>query len=176
MIHERVLTTSRESANKKGRSVWLGFLASRSCNDWKSTYVFTDGSSKGSFAAVFVCPMFPNHREKPLEEFVAWKPTATANMGAEWNGLLLGLKHAAGKIIVVSDLLWLGAWMVGKRKAEHPETVTALKEAKRLIEVRGLDVQFVHHGGHQKDSSDFTRWNRRADELCKLKAKEIASA
>ncbi len=57
-------------------------------------------------------------------------------------------------IIVVSDLLWLGAWMVGKHKAEHPETVTALKEAKRLIEVRGLDVQFVHHSGHQMDSSD----------------------
>ena len=172
MIHPRVQTTNRESADRVERSEWLDFLPSRRCDDHAATYVFTDGSSKGSYAAVFVCP---THPEKALEEHVAWKPpTATGNMGAEWKGLLLALQHApkGAKLVVVSDLLWLGAWMVDRRKAEHPETVESLRKAKEFVEQRRLDVRFVHHSGHQKDDSDFTRWNNRVDELCKTKAKE----
>lgn len=166
-IHPRVLTTSRESAGKKGRSHWLDFLLSRGCTDRSSIYVFTDGSSSGSFAAVFVCP---THQETALEEHARFKPpTETRNMGAEWNGLLLGLELApkGEKLVVVSDLLWLGAWLVGARRAEHPEVVAAIARAKALVAERELEVRLVHHEGHQRDRSDFTRWNRRADELCK---------
>ena len=175
MIHPRVLTTSRESAGKKGRSSWLSFLQTRDCLDRSSLYVFTDGSSKGSFAAIFVDPSDP---KSSVEEHVEFKaPTETRNMGAEWNGLLLGLERAprGTKLVVVSDLLWLGAWMVGKRGAEHPEVVAALERANLLIHENGLEVRFVHHEGHQKDESQFTRWNCRADELCKEKAKEATS-
>ena len=103
------------------------------------------------------------------EEHVEFKtPTGTMNMGAEWNGLLLGLGHApkGSRLVVVSDLLWLGAWMVGRRKAEHPEVIAALALAKLLIQEKGLDVRFVHHKGHQSDGSQFTLHNARADELC----------
>lgn len=175
MIHPHVLTTSHESATKKGRSSWLSFLPARDCLDRSSLYVFTDGSSEGSFAAIFVDPSDP---KSSTEEHVEFRPpTETRNMGAEWNGLVLGLERAprGTKLVVVSDLLWLGAWMVGKRKAEHPEVVAALARAKLLIQEKGLDVRFVHHEGHQKDDSSFTRWNCRADELCKKKAKEVVA-
>lgn len=174
MIHPRVLTTSRESASKKGRGEWLGFLPTRNCLDRSSLYVFTDGSTKGSFAAVYVRGADP---AVAVEERVEFKePTGTKNMGAEWNGLLLALGHApkGSKLVVVSDLLWLGATVVGARKAEHPELVESLRQAKETIEQRGLEVRFVHHEGHQKDESDFTRWNVRADELCKARGREAA--
>jgi hypothetical protein len=176
VIHPRVLTTSHESATKKGRAGWLDFLPSRSCADKSAIYVFTDGSSKGSYAAVIVDPSDPLASSEEHTEFR--EPTDTANMGAEWKGLLLGLEHAprGTGIVLVSDLLWLGAWIVGARNAEHPETISGIARAKELVLERGLELRLVHHEGHQKDDSHFTRWNRRADELCKAKAKEAAKA
>lgn len=174
MIHPLVLTTSRESAEKKGRQKWLGFLPARDCLDKSSLYVFTDGG-KGSYAAVFVDPGATAAREEHAE----YEPmTETRNMGTEWKGLLLALRKAPEgiRLVVVSDLLWLGAWMVGARKAEHPEIVASLEQAKKLIDNRGLAVRFVHHEGHQEDDSDFSRWNRRVDELCTKKAKEAAAS
>lgn len=168
MIHPRVFTTSRESATKKGRSSWLSYLPARNCLDKTSLYAFTDGSSKGSYAAVFVDPDAP---DVAREEFVEFEPpTKTKNMGAEF---LLALRSSPEgiRLVVVSDLLWLGAWMVGARKAEDPEIVGLLDSSRQTIETRGLAVRFVHHEGHQDDDSHFTRWNSRADELCKAKAK-----
>ncbi len=171
-IQPRVQTTSRDSFEKKGRSHWLDFRESRSCDDPKSLYVFTDGSSLGSYATVFVS-VEPGGL-KTLER-VKWSPpTSTKNMGAEWRGMILALSHAPSdaKLIVVSDLLWLCAWLVGARKAEDPEIVGLLAEAKTLVNECNLDVTLVHHEGHQKgDPSDFTRFNTRADELCKEEAK-----
>lgn len=175
MIHDRVFTTSLESAKKKGRSAWLSYLPARACLDRSSLYAFTDGSSKGSYAAVFVDPSAP---DVAREEFVEFEPpTSTRNMGAEWRGLLLALRMSPEgiRLVVVSDLLWLGAWMVGVRNAEHPETIEFIDAAKQVIENRGLAVRFVHHGGHQDDDSHFTRWNKRADELCRTKAKAEAA-
>ncbi len=172
MIHPRVQTTSRESFEKPGRSHWLDYREGRSCNDPKCLYVFTDGSSLGSYAAVFVT--VERDGLKTLER-VKWSPpTSTRNMGAEWRGLVLALSHAPSdaRLVVVSDLLWIGATLVGARQVRDAELVALATEAKALIAECGLDVTFVHHEGHQEDESHFTRFNAMSDELCKEEAKK----
>lgn len=171
-LPDHVLTTSQRSAGMNGRP-WLRFQRRRFCGDGR-WHIFTDGSSKGAYAAVVVGPAGDVQLE--LSE---WRqPTKTRNIGGEWNGLLLGLRAAPehGRVTIVCDLLWVHAQLIGVRKTVEPETQTQLAVAHRLIADKHLDVVLIHHDGHQKDDSDFTRWNVLADTLCAKKNKEIEAA
>ncbi len=168
-LPDHVLTTSERSAGMSGRP-WLKFSERRSCDDGR-WHIFTDGSSKGAYAAVVVNPA-----GVVAHELVEWKePTHTSNVGGEWNGLLLGLRASpeSGRVAIVVDLLWVHAQLIGVRQTIEPETQEQLAEAHRLVHELKLDVVLIHHDGHQKDNSDFTRWNTRADALCATKNKEM---
>lgn len=164
---DHVWTTSERSAGMKGRP-WLRYRAGRDCVEPR-IYAFTDGSSRGSYAAVLV------HPGGSSEQQVHWRePTKTRNVGAEWDAFVLGLEMSpkAARLTSVVDLLWIHAQLIGVRDTIEPEIVQKLERAKRLIETRELDLVLVHHDGHQKDASDFTKWNAVADRLCSSMADE----
>lgn len=160
-LPDHVETTSERSAAMKGRP-WLRFRSERSCR--QGLHVFTDGSTLGSYAAVLVDPATGR-----VEEASRWRePTPTRNIGAEWDGFLLGLELLTEKTraTVVVDLLWIHAQLIGVRRTIDAEILTKLGKARRLIDEKELELVLVHHDGHQRDASDFTRWNARADALC----------
>jgi hypothetical protein len=166
-LPDHVETTSERSAAIKGRP-WLRLRASRACDDPAMLYAFTDGATRGSYAAVLVRP------GGSVQEECRWRPpTRTRNVGAEWDGFVLGLELAppGARLTVVVDLLWVHAQLIGVRRTVDPEIVEKLAQAKAIVEAKRLDLVLVHHDGHQKDASDFTRWNARSDALCDAKAR-----
>lgn len=160
-LPDHVETTSERSAAIAGRP-WLRLRSERRCVD--RLHVFTDGSTLGSYAAVLVDPATGR-----AEEAARWRaPTRTRNVGAEWDGFVLGLEllPPRSRATVVVDLLWIHAQLIGVRRTVDEEIVAKLERARRLIEEKRLDLELVHHDGHQTDASDYTRWNTRADALC----------
>ena len=170
-IPDHVLTTSERSAAIKGRP-WLRLLRERRCRE--GLYVFTDGSTLGSYAAVLV-----NAATDGVDEAARWRPpTKTRNVGAEWDGFILGLELLPVKAhaTMVVDLLWIHAQLIGVRRTLDAEIVDKLARARQLIEEKELELVLVHHDGHQADASDFTRWNARADALCAEAARRCGAS
>jgi hypothetical protein len=140
-LPDHVLTTSERSAAIKGRP-WLRLLRERRCLE--GLYMFTDGSTLGSYAAVLVNPATGR-----VEEAARWRPpTKTRNVGAEWDGLVLGLEllPVRARATMVVDLLWIHAQLIGVRRTVHvlrlrehggqrapdPEVAVADHELRRL--------------------------------------------
>ena len=156
-----VESTNPKTVRVAHQAKWINYRGARFVHP-RRTWIFTDGSSLGGFGAVV---LRENEPALELKDFA--EPTSTKNVGAELNGFLLGLHEAreGEKLIVVSDYLGIAAWMTGNWKIKDPEVYNKIQEARGIVLSRGLDVDFIHHGGHQKDASDFTRWNSRADVL-----------
>jgi hypothetical protein len=170
-LPDHVWTTSERSAAIKGRP-WLKLLRERRCLG--GLYVFTDGSTLGSYAAVLVDPATDR-----VEEAARWRPpTETRNVGAEWDGFILGLEllPVKARATMVVDLLWIHAQLIGVRRTVHAEIVEKLARARQLIEEKELELVLVHHDGHQADASDFSRWNARADASCAEAARRRGTA
>jgi len=147
----------------KHQGKWVRFRQSRECSADR-VWIFTDGGVKGKtagFGAVIV--------EGTDAQFLQGRVplTSTRNVGAELNGFLLGLRNVreGAEVTVVSDYLGIAAWMTGNWQIKDGEVRNAVSEAKQLIADKGLLVSFCHHKGHQKDESDFTKWNNYADRL-----------
>ena len=169
---DHVETTSERSAAMKGRP-WLRLRAGRACDDPATLYAFTDGSTRGSYAAVLV------QAGRAVKEECRWRPpTPTRNVGAEWDAFVLGLELAPprARLTIVVDLLWIHAQLIDVRRTLDAELVEKLERARALVSKKQLELTLVHHDGHQTDDSDFTRWNARADALCDAKAREHAPA
>ena len=157
-----IQTTSKKAAAVQYKRNWL-----RHCEPFDLvpgyTWIFTDGSTTGWHAAVLILPGLSIHKLAAHE-----KPTSTRNVGAEMNGLILGLKHAQPGIPVwvVHDYVGVGAWITGGWEVKSFEMQEKIREIEKIIDERDLNLNFMHHGGHQKDKSDFTTFNNLADSLC----------
>ena len=91
---------------------------------------------------------------------------------AELNGFLLGLEHVSfnSAIAVVSDYLGVAAWISGNWGMKDEEVKLKIKKAHNLINIKNLTIdRMIHHAGHQKDKSHFTRFNNMADVLASNK-------
>lgn len=156
----KLYTTCKKSADHKK---WLKYDYSRSLHVGK-VHVFSDGSSKGSYAAVVVQP------NEWVESHVSHsEPTRTRNVGAEVRGALLGLSYVpeGSKVVLVSDYPGVGAWLAGQWNIKDEEIKETITLIKNLLATKEIEIdRFYHHRGHQKDSSAFTRWNGLADALC----------
>lgn len=164
--------TSGITAQTYRKYPFVRYRESRSIDE-SAFFVFTDGSSRGSFAAVIV-----RGAEAAATVGGFEPPTHTRNVGAELKGARLGLQSVpeGSKVVLVSDYLGVGAWMTGNWQARDPEVREITRQMRSIIEVRRLDVIYVHHRGHQKprDIHDlFTRYNAAADEHCTKLAKEF---
>lgn len=160
-----------ESTNPStaARSRWTRLRASKSA-DQDVAWAFSDGSSSGRFGAVLV------HRGGQVIQRLTGKApmTSTRNVGAELNAALLALEHAprGERLNLVFDYLGVGAWITGNWQIKDDEVRAKVQRALGLIQGRGLKILCIHHPGHQRDSSDFTRYNAEADALCSGKPLE----
>lgn len=162
-FRKTVLTTNERTSTLPGRS-WTKFLEDRQAAHDGRTWIFCDGSSTGNHAAVLV-----HAKGEVVRRLLRHAPPdSTRNVGAEVDAVLLGLEHAPPRtrVVVVSDYLGVAAWLAGHWKAHDEHIVARLEQARATVEERRLDVEFVHHAGHQRDDSDMTRWNAEADRLC----------
>jgi len=157
----RVYSTNLPTVKVPHQARWITFRSSRECASADVIYVFTDGSSLGGFAAVMV------ESGGFYDGWQGWqKPTPTRNVAAELNGVLLGLSKLppwAHEVVVVSDYLGPAAWLTGNWKIKKVEVGNLVAAIQEVIAAFDLAVTFVHHKGHQKDDSAFTRWNVLAD-------------
>lgn len=169
-----VYTTNLKTARVPHQAKWITFRESRTCASDAVTalgevvngptlWIFTDGSSKGGYGAVIVEP-----GKRVLKLAGYQKMTSTRNVGAELNGFQLGIENAprGSRVMVVSDYLGIAAWMTRNWKIKDSEVRGKIGRCRAIVQDRELDVTYCHHAGHQKDASDFTRWNALADELC----------
>lgn len=157
-----MLSTKQKTAD---RNSWVDYRESRELDPADRWWIFTDGSTTGWHGAVIIAP----GPSRTITFLSAYKQqTSTRNVGAEINGLILALENLPPRIqgFVVSDLLGVGAWATGHFERNNPEVITKYRKIDHLIRSRGHDLTFVHHGGHQRDSTAFTTWNCVADKLC----------
>lgn len=169
----KILTTNEKTSEVSQYRKWLKFYPTRTVRGTDDlVWVFTDGSSTGSSAAVVLAP-----GKGPVELVRHMAQPANRNVGAEIMAVALGLKHVPDEsfVMVVSDYLGTAGWLNGHWKLSDAAAVPRLGVIRHLIRTKGLMmVRFIHHKGHQKDPSDFTRWNSRCDTLCSVKARKEA--
>lgn len=166
MITSVVETTSQKAAAVKYKKNWLKFRDDRSIDD-ESVWLFIDGSNSGWHSAVILNPF-----DKTIQRLSHHRPPASANIGPELWSLLLGLQHVPTQhpLVVVHDYIGTGAWLAGAWGINSQNVHHAVMEIKRVLIERPLpSIKFIHHGGHQKDRSDFSRWNNEVDKLCSAK-------
>jgi len=133
-------------------------------------FVFCDGSSSGWHGACLVDPVGGKVTQRQRFR----EPTSNRNIGSEFAGLHLALLMAPSdaRLTVVFDLLGIGQWMLGHFQRHDPVVKEACDVCWDLVSDKTLHVTWVHHRGHQKDPSDFTRYNNVADHLCKANVLE----
>lgn len=166
MITTVVETTSPTAAAVKYKKPWLVFRNSRSIDE-KSVWAFVDGSNSGWHAAVIIDPV-----AKTSHHIAEHRVPQSANIGPELWSVLLVLRHVPLEypVVVVHDYIGTGAWLSGAWQIKSPNVHQAIMEIKKALIARPLkSLKFIHHGGHQKDDSDFSKWNNEADRLCSAK-------
>jgi hypothetical protein len=152
---------------------WLKFRQDRHMTPDR-LWLSVDGATSGWHAAVI---FVPNQYYRLLCKFAPFHPTR--NIAAELNALLLGLENTPSnsKVTVIQDFIGCASWTIGAWNINSEAVLERVTKACKLIEEKNLDINFVHHAGHQnkkkKDrpvcNSDFTYWNVVADELCEAK-------
>jgi len=172
LLRGPVQTTQVKTATARQYSGHVRLRRSRAVSrDHDRAWVFTDGATRGSYAAVVLSPgQEPLH----LSRFVGPMNLPQRNVTAEMMGVALGLNAVpeGSRVMVVSDYMGTGCWLAGQWKIKNPDALLRLRLIARLIRTRGLEVSFIHHKGHQVDDTDFTRWNNAADKLCEEAAEE----
>lgn len=101
----------------------------------------------------------------------------TTNNRMELGAIIIGLasiKNPIDSLTVVSDSMYcIGTitknWKRGKNQDLWGIFDLVYSRAKTLCP----DIQFVHTKGHQKDDSEFTKWNNYADRLAVLASQRI---
>lgn len=166
MIVNIVETTSEKAASVKYKKKWLSLRNNRSIDD-QSVWMFIDGSNTGWHSAVILNPF-----DRTVRRVSEFREPASANIGPELWSLLIGLRRVPTDrpLVVVHDYIGTGAWLTGAWEIKSPNVHLAVMEIRKTLIDRPLpSLKFIHHGGHQKDDSDFTRWNNEVDSLCSAK-------
>lgn len=155
--------TSCPKTASNGHYPWLLYRDSKNiaADECGAFWIFADGASSGSYAAVIVGGAHSEHvRHGP--------PHAIRNVHGELMAVALGLSRIpkGEHVVLVCDFLGTACWFMGKWAVGDPATIQRLRLIGQIMEDRDLTVQFIHVRGHGKDDSEFTRWNNRADQLC----------
>ena len=163
IIYPMVETTSEKAVKPAHTKKWLKLRTKKWIDD-ESVWMFIDGSSSGWHAAVILDPFAKTNTE--LAEFQSPK---SANIGPELMSCLIGLKEAdpTKPLTIVHDYIGTGAWLVNAWKIKSPNVQKVVDLIRATIKARGFtSVRFIHTGGHQKNDTDFGRYNNRVDQLC----------
>ena len=159
-------STNPSTVKVPHQAKWVRFRENREPTE-ALVWIFTDGSivdkgTMGGYGAVVL------HEGEERSYSGKEALTSTRNVGSELNGLLMGLRNVpeGSELAIVSDYLGIAAWLSGNWKIKDSEVRRKINEAKKIANERNLTfARLIHHKGHQKDDSAFTRLNHRADRL-----------
>jgi len=166
-LHGPLQTTHSKTANAQQYSRYIRKRPDTTVDPSEDhTWCFTDGATRGAYACVVITERGIREYTKRVHRDSLAKRNVTAEMRAVAVALLRCRPHQ--RVYVVSDYLGTGCWLHGKWRIKNSDALKILRLMSVLIERRGLEVVFIHHKGHQFDTSDFTRYNSRADELCEI--------
>jgi hypothetical protein len=163
VIHPIVETTSEKAVKPAHTKRWLKLRTKKWIDD-ESIWMFIDGSSSGWHAAVIHDPF-----AKKKIELAEFQEPKSANVGPELLSCLIGLREVdpTKPLTIVHDYIGTGAWLVGAWKIKSPNVQEVVDLIRVTIEEREFtSIRFIHTGGHQKNDTDFGRYNNRADALC----------
>ena len=166
MIHPMMETTSENAVKPSYTKRFLTYRTSRHIDN-ESIWMFIDGSSTGWHAAVILNPF-----SKKITRIAKFRdPGTIANVGAELMSLVIGLQDDEADptkpLVVVHDYIGTGAWLIKAWKIKSPDVREVVQGINYTIDMKAFSsVKFIHHGGHQKDHTDFTRYNNMVDQLC----------
>lgn len=152
---------------------WIRLLKERNISDKNATWVFSDGSSSGWYGAHILIP------DKQIIQVCKFETTPNKNINPEINGAIVGAERSpvGSTVYVVHDLFGIAPWFLGHWRINKPEVKAKIEQFRAVVAARGIDIRFIHHGGHQdkkrkkKDkvrpvcNSEFTRWNCATDKL-----------
>lgn len=137
--------------------------------------LITDGAysssrNQGGYALLFV------KDNEPIFEFSKMVSNTTNNR-MELTAIIVGLKaikKPIDSLLIVSDSMYcIGtATLNWKRKKNQDLWKIFDKEFERVSKLCS-NINFKHVNGHQKDNTEFTKWNNRVDRLAVSASKRI---
>ena len=158
------MASTRASTVEREQRRWpIAYQASQRI-DRAHTWAFTDGGTDGWHAAAV------RATDGGARCVCACRPDAPRAVGSELDGVILALELApdAAQLVIVSDFLWSAYYINGWWTVRHPYLVERVPVARQLLlRKRFAKAHFIHHGGHDGQATDFSRWNDVADRLCK---------
>jgi hypothetical protein len=134
--------------------------------DPSTWWVFSDGSSNGSYGAVTLV-VHDGRFVGLIGRTRKGARTESRNVRAEVLGVALGISRipVGSRVRVVIDYDGTAAWLAGQWRIKKTDVFMALKALIRVVEERRLSLSFIHHRGHQQDGSGFSVLNGLADWL-----------
>lgn len=171
MVKQVVESTDPKQAAISHQRSWVRHRKSREI-EGTGTWVFTDGSSLGTYGAVIVNP------DGSTKKLSGKAPvTSTRNVGAELNGAILGLSNVEPdtSVVIVFDYMGVGAWLTWNWKIKDPEVDRKIDQLRLIIKTKRLTMHYIHHRGHQTDGSAFSKWNGVADRLASDNVVDLVS-
>lgn len=166
-------TDSGTHLNYSRWGTWIRLRKDRELTEKDAVWVFSDGSSSGWHGATVVIP------GKQIIRVCKFEETPNKNINPEINGAIAGIEKCpvGSTVYVVHDLFGIGPWFLGHWRINKPEVRDKIDKLHAAVAGRGIDVRFIHHGGHQdkkrkkKDkvrpvcNSEFTKWNCATDKM-----------
>ena len=131
---------------------------------------YSSSKDSGGMGIVFL-------RDNELILEYSKKAERTTNNRMELGAIIIGLasiKNPIDSLTVVSDSMYCIGTITKNWKRKKNQDLWGIfdlvySRAKTLCP----DIQFVHTKGHQKDDSEFTKWNNYCDKLAVLASQRL---
>jgi ribonuclease HI len=138
--------------------------------------IYTDGSCRGNKAGGIGVVWLKNG-EKVYEYSKGFKDVTNNIM--ELTAIMVALKSIVkpvNSLTIVSDSEYALGCIFNEKwnPKKNVKLITKIKaEVKRVEELIGSKINIEHTYGHQKDDSEYTKWNNYVDKLAQNESKMI---
>ena len=140
-------------------------------------HLITDGAYSSSGDQGGAAFIIINNNKKVFEYAKMFKHTSNNQM--ELLAIILGLKcfiKPIDKLIIVSDSMYcIGCASLGWKRKKNVKLWNLFDKEYQRVSKLCSNIEFKHIRGHQKDSSEETKWNNRCDELAVLSSQQVES-
>ena len=138
--------------------------------------IYTDGSCRGNGNGGIGIVWLKNG-EKVFEYSKGYKDTTNNQMELKAIGIALkSIKKPIDSLTIVSDSEYALGCIFNEKwnPKKNIELITKIKsEVKRVEKLIGKEINIEHTYGHQKDDSDYTKWNNYVDKLAQKESQMI---
>lgn len=101
----------------------------------------------------------------------------TTNNRMELSAIIIGLsaiKKPIDSLVVVSDSMYcIGTITLNWKRKKNQDLWAIFDKIHSRVKTLCPNIQFLHTKGHQKDDSEFTKWNNYVDKLAVSASQEL---